>query len=87
MARVYRHRPDFYNPLLCCPACAVANRPCPRQGLTATTALDDGKAALLAAVAEHRSGLRPNAFGRHALATWIGQVDGLDAPLPALIAR
>ena len=42
---------------------------------------------MLAAVAEHRSGLRPNAFGRHALATWVGQVDGLDAPLPASIAR
>jgi len=42
---------------------------------------------MLAAVAEHRSGLRPNAFGRHALATWVGQVDGLDAPLPASIAH
>ena len=56
------------------------------RAYTATTALGDGKAALLAAVAEHRSGLRPNAFGRHALATWVGQVDGLDAPLPASIA-
>ncbi len=54
---------------------------------TATTAVGDGKAALLAALTEHRSGLRPNAFGRHALATWVGQVDGLDAPLPASIAR
>jgi 3-oxoacyl-[acyl-carrier-protein] synthase-1 len=57
------------------------------KAYTATTALGVGKAAMLAAVAEHRSGLRPNAFGRHALATWVGQVDGLDAPLPASIAR
>ena len=57
------------------------------KAYTATTALGVGKAAMLAAVAEHRSGLRPNAFGRHALATWVGQVDGLDALLPASIAR
>ena len=57
------------------------------RAYTATTALGVGKAAMLAAVAEHRSGLRPNAFGRHALATWVGQVDGLDAPLPTSIAR
>ena len=57
------------------------------RAYTATTALGVGKAAMVAAVAEHRSGLRRNAFGRHALATWVGQVDGLDAPLPASIAR
>ena len=49
---------------------------------TATSAVGDGKAALLAALTEHRSGLRRTAFGRHALATWVGQVGGLDAPLP-----
>ena len=54
---------------------------------TATSAVGDGKAALLAALTEHRSGLQPNAFGRHALATWVGQVGGLDTPLPASIAR
>ena len=54
---------------------------------TATSAVGVGKGALLAALTAHRSGLRPNTFGRHALATWVGQVEGLDAPLPASIAR
>ena len=57
------------------------------RAYTATCAVGAGKAALLAAVTAHRSGLRRNAFGRHALATWVGQVDGLETPLPASIAR
>jgi len=57
------------------------------RAYTATCALGVGKASMLAAVAEHRSGLRPNDFGRHALATWIGRVEGLDEPLPPSIVR
>jgi 3-oxoacyl-[acyl-carrier-protein] synthase I len=49
---------------------------------TATTALGMGKAALRDAVQAHRSGLRPNDFGPEPLATWIGRVEGLEAPLP-----
>ena len=55
---------------------------------TATSAVGVGKAAMLAAVAEQRSGLRPNDFSRAPLATWIGRVEGIeDAPLPAALAR
>ena len=50
---------------------------------TATSAVGAGKAAMQAAVAQARSGLRPNDFTHHPLATWIGRVDGLDQPLPA----
>ena len=57
------------------------------RAYTATCALGVGKVALLAGVTEHRSGLRPNTFGRHALATWVGQVDGLDVPLPGPLAH
>ncbi len=49
---------------------------------TATSAAGHGKAALLTAVQAHRSGLRRNTFSHAPLATWVGQVDGLDAPLP-----
>ena len=49
---------------------------------TATSAAGCGKAALLNAVRAHRSGLRPNTFSHTPLATWVGQVDGLDVPLP-----
>ena len=49
---------------------------------TATSAAGCGKAALLNAVRAHRSGLRPNSFSHTPLATWVGQVDGLDGPLP-----
>ena len=37
---------------------------------------------MLEAVQAHRSGLRPNTFGHAPLATWVGQVDGLDVALP-----
>jgi len=42
---------------------------------------------MLSAVADSRSGLRPNDFGPEPLGTWVGQVDGLEAPLPASLAR
>jgi 3-oxoacyl-[acyl-carrier-protein] synthase-1 len=54
---------------------------------TATSALGVGKAAMRAAVAEQHSGLRPNDFGPAPLPTWIGRVDGLDAPLPEALAH
>ncbi|MBI5256211.1 MAG: beta-ketoacyl-[acyl-carrier-protein] synthase family protein [Burkholderiales bacterium] len=51
---------------------------------TATTAVGHGLAPLREAMATGRSGLRPNDFGPHALATCIGRVEGLDdTPLPA----
>ena len=45
---------------------------------TTTTAAGPGKAALLSALREERSALRPNDFGPSPLATWIGRVDGLE---------
>jgi 3-oxoacyl-[acyl-carrier-protein] synthase-1 len=51
---------------------------------TATTSVGTGLAGLREALAHNRSGLRPNDFSSHPLATWIGRVDGLEAaPLPA----
>lgn len=57
---------------------------------TATSAVGVGLAALHDAIAHERSGLRPLQLtdlghppGGPELATWVGQVDGLDAPLPA----
>ena len=55
---------------------------------TATSAVGAGKAAMLAAVAEQRSGLRRNDFGPDPLHTWIGRVEGIEeAPLPGSLAR
>ena len=54
---------------------------------TATSAVGIGKAAMRAAVAAHRGGLRPNDFGHEPLATWIGRVDGVEAPLPDSLAH
>ncbi len=45
---------------------------------TATSAVGVGKAPLIAALEQSRSGLRPNDFGPTPLATWIGRVDGLE---------
>ena len=45
---------------------------------TATTACGPGLAALTAAVAARRSGLRRNDFSATPLDTWIGRVDGLE---------
>ena len=42
---------------------------------------------MLAAIDRQRSGLRPNDFGPAPLSTWIGCVDGLDAPLPGALAH
>jgi 3-oxoacyl-[acyl-carrier-protein] synthase I len=54
---------------------------------TATSAAGAGNAAFAAALAQSRSGLRPNDFGSQPLATWIGRVAGLeDAALPAHLA-
>ena len=46
---------------------------------TATTSVGTGLAGLREALAHNRSGLRPNDFSRHLLATWIGRVDALEA--------
>ena len=54
---------------------------------TATSAVGCGQAAMRAAVAEQRGGLRPNDFGPDRLATWIGRVDGLETALPQSLAR
>ncbi|RYF66929.1 MAG: beta-ketoacyl-[acyl-carrier-protein] synthase II, partial [Comamonadaceae bacterium] len=43
---------------------------------TATSAVGAGKAPLSAALAQSRSGLRPNDFGNAPLNTWIGRVEG-----------
>ncbi|MEO8079918.1 MAG: beta-ketoacyl-[acyl-carrier-protein] synthase family protein [Caldimonas sp.] len=54
---------------------------------TATTAAGPGKAALLAALAGHRSALTPNDFGPEPLPTWIGRVAAIEAsPLPVALA-
>ena len=61
-------------------------KPIQVSAYTATSAVGAGKAAMLAAVSAQRSGLRRNDFGPTPLATWIGRVDGLDAPLPGRFA-
>jgi 3-oxoacyl-[acyl-carrier-protein] synthase-1 len=54
---------------------------------TATSALGHGLDAHARALADERSGLRPNAFSTAPLPCWIGQVDGVEeAPLPAHLA-
>lgn len=72
-------------------------RPTPRPGpippvalraWTATTCVGAGREALRAALAEGRSGLRPNDFSRTPLATFIGRVVGVeDAALPPPLQR
>lgn len=50
---------------------------------TATSAVGSGLDAHARALAERKSGLRPNDFTAAPLATWIGRVDGLEQqPLP-----
>ena len=46
---------------------------------TATTAVGAGNDALLAALIDGRSGLRPNDFTSHPLPTWIGRVNGVES--------
>lgn len=54
---------------------------------TATCAAGSGRADLLRALRDGRSGLRPNDFGADPLATWVGRVHGLeDQPLPPQFA-
>ncbi len=54
---------------------------------TVTTAAGAGKAALLAAMREHRSALTANDFGPQPLPTWIGRVGGVESsPLPRPLA-
>jgi 3-oxoacyl-[acyl-carrier-protein] synthase-1 len=68
---------------------AVPSRIAPVQvtAHTATTAVGDGREALLAALRAHRGGLRANDFSHAPLPTWIGRVAGLeDTPLPAALA-
>ena len=85
---MYRQRSNFHTSTLTIRACrAVAFCPVQVRAYTATCAVGAGKAALLAAITTHRLALRRNAFGRHTLATWVDQVDGPDAHLPASIAR
>jgi 3-oxoacyl-[acyl-carrier-protein] synthase-1 len=67
----------------------VAQRIDPIQitAYTATTAAGPGKAALLAAMRDERSALRPNDFGPSPLVTFIGRVGGIEAePLPRPLA-
>jgi 3-oxoacyl-[acyl-carrier-protein] synthase-1 len=54
---------------------------------TASTALGLGSAAQLAALREGRSGLRQKHFETCSLPCWIGEVDGLDAPLEGELAE
>ena len=54
---------------------------------TATSAVGSGRADMLEAVAQSRSGLRPNDFTHQPLQTWIGRVAGLEeARLPPSLA-
>lgn len=71
------------------PATAVPQpiRPVQISAYTATSAVGVGKERIRAAVAESRSGLRPNDFGPDPLPTWIGRVDGLGVRLPGSLAR
>jgi 3-oxoacyl-[acyl-carrier-protein] synthase-1 len=58
------------------------------SAFTATSAAGTGKAPLLAALEQSKSGLRANDFGPAPLPTWIGRVDGLEAlRLPDALAH
>ena len=58
------------------------------SAFTATSAVGVGKAPLLAALEQGRSGLRANDFGPAPLPTWIGRVDGLEElQLPPALAE
>lgn len=50
---------------------------------TATTAAGRGRDAQLQALREERTGLRHQTFETCPISCWIGEVDGLDVPLPA----
>lgn len=53
---------------------------------TATSAVGRGRGALLQALLDERSGLRPQDFDGCALQTWTGSVDGLDLLLNGALA-
>ncbi len=55
----------------------------PVSHYTVTTACGHGKAALLQALREERSGLRHGRFEAAAIDSWFGEVPGLEQPLPA----
>jgi 3-oxoacyl-[acyl-carrier-protein] synthase-1 len=58
------------------------------SAMTAATALGAGRASLLAALREGRSGLKPCDFETCDLACWIGEVPGVDAvALPQALAH
>ncbi|RZI64607.1 MAG: beta-ketoacyl-[acyl-carrier-protein] synthase II, partial [Variovorax sp.] len=58
------------------------------SAFTATSAVGVGKAPLLAALEQGRSGLRANDFGDAPLPTWIGRVNGLEEmQLPEAMAE
>lgn len=50
---------------------------------TVTSAAGRGRDALLRALREERTGLRHQTFETCPIPCWVGEVDGLDAPLPA----
>ena len=55
---------------------------------TVTSALGTGRVATIAALRAGRTGLQPRAFETAALATWIGEVPGVDAGrLPPALAE
>jgi 3-oxoacyl-[acyl-carrier-protein] synthase-1 len=73
------NRPPPHRPAAITPVAITAQ--------TATCAVGIGLDALARAIAEQRSGLRPNDLGPQPLSTWIGRVDGVeDVVLPAALA-
>jgi len=55
---------------------------------SSVSAVGRGRAALLSALRERRTGLKPNDFSSVDLPTWIGRVEGLEnEPLPASMAN
>jgi len=71
------------------PTQAAPSTPLCVTAFTVTCAAGAGRTELAEALAQRRSGLRPNDFSATPLATWIGRVDGLeraDASLPPALA-
>lgn len=58
-------------------------RPLTVLNYTATTSLGAGRAAQLEALRAGRSGLAPQRFDNCGLEAWVGEVAGLDRPLPS----
>lgn len=55
------------------------------RAYTSTSAIGVGRHAWLSAIQSGRGGLRANCYGPDPLPSWVGQVDGLDAPLPSAL--